>query len=225
MRNKIFVKEDFKFDLQRFDSAFSGGDGSQTNPYQIASVEDLQQLANDVNGGNTYYGKYFIVTANIDLSGVANFTPIGDQNTSAFAGTFDGNNSEYTISGMKINRRDFHQGLFGYNSGTIKNVTLLNVDITNRKQNNIGGIAGYNEGARLQVAQSRAISEVINMSAALSATMVSAVKSKTARLTRKSTAIVMSAGLSVSTIHPERLYKTTLSTATRARSVKIGTHA
>ena len=146
MRNKIFVTEDFKFDLQRFTGAFSGGDGSQTNPYEIKSVEDLQQLANDVNGGNTYYGKYFIVTANIDLSSVANFTPIGNQNTSAFAGTFDGNNSEYTISGMKINRGDWCQGLFGANSGTIKNVTLLNVDITKNSANNIGGLVGKNEG-------------------------------------------------------------------------------
>ena len=110
MKNKIFVMNDFKFDLQRFDSAFGGGDGSQKNPYQIASVQDLQQLASDVNGGNTYYGKYFKVTANIDLSGVANWLPIGDKSNSfgnksnSFAGTFDGNNSEYTISGMKIDR-------------------------------------------------------------------------------------------------------------------------
>jgi hypothetical protein len=38
--------------------AFNGG-GTQTNPYQITSVSDLQQLASDVNGGNSYEGYYF----------------------------------------------------------------------------------------------------------------------------------------------------------------------
>ena len=54
MKNKIFVSNDFKFDLQRFDSAFGGGDGSADNPYLIASVADLQQLATDVKNGNSY---------------------------------------------------------------------------------------------------------------------------------------------------------------------------
>ena len=56
MRNKIFIIKNFTFDLQRFDSTFSGGDGSEDNPYQIASVEDLQQLSNDdkEEGGFNY---------------------------------------------------------------------------------------------------------------------------------------------------------------------------
>lgn len=39
--------KDFKFDLQRF----FAGSGTEADPYQIASVADLQQLASDVNGG------------------------------------------------------------------------------------------------------------------------------------------------------------------------------
>ncbi len=55
----------FTFDIQRFD--FSGS-GTETDPYEISTAADLQQLATDVNGGNTYSGSYFKVTANIDLS-------------------------------------------------------------------------------------------------------------------------------------------------------------
>lgn len=47
------------------DSAFSGGSGTQADPYQIASTSDLNQLATDVNGGNGYSGKYFVLTADI----------------------------------------------------------------------------------------------------------------------------------------------------------------
>ena len=60
---------DFIFDLQRFDSTFGDGSGtSAEDPYQIATVEHLQQLATDVNNGITYENKYFKVTADIDLS-------------------------------------------------------------------------------------------------------------------------------------------------------------
>ncbi len=142
-------KNKFTFDLQRFDSAFSGGDGSETNPYQISSVADLQQLSTDVKNGNSYEDKYFKLMANLDLSGVANWTPIGNQYTSAFAGTFDGNNANYTISNVTVNGSkvsNFDLGLFGYNRGTIKNVTLLNINITRSTGNNHGGIVGFNSG-------------------------------------------------------------------------------
>ena len=48
-------------------SAFSGGDGTSGNPFQIASVADLRQLATDVNSGTTYSGKYFKLINDIDF--------------------------------------------------------------------------------------------------------------------------------------------------------------
>jgi len=136
-------KNKFTFDLQRFDSAFSGGDGSETNPYQISSVVDLQQLSTDVKNGNSYEDKYFKLMANIDLSGVANFTPIGKQYSSAFAGTFDGNNANYKISNLTITSGDKFVGLFGYiRGGTIKNVSLVNANISGSEC--VGGIVGKN---------------------------------------------------------------------------------
>ena len=45
---------------------FSGGNGSEGNPYEIASYDDLLTLRNNVNNGNTYKNCYFRQTANID---------------------------------------------------------------------------------------------------------------------------------------------------------------
>ena len=116
---------DFKFDVQRF--AFSGGNGTENNPYLISSLADLEQLRNDVNGGNGYDGKYLKVTKDITLSD--NRTPIGET-VNQFRGTFDGDG--HNISGLKIYHTDhqLYDGLFGcVKNATIKNVNLTNVSI------------------------------------------------------------------------------------------------
>ena len=82
------MNENFYFELLRF----FGGNGTADNPYKINSEDDLRQLANDVNDGNNYRGKFFILTADITLDG--EWTPIGDfvdrKNNEPFSGTFDG---------------------------------------------------------------------------------------------------------------------------------------
>ena len=135
-----FIGTTFQFDLQRFDSAFSGGTGTEADPYKISSVADLQQLATDVNGGNNYSGKYFKVTADIDLSSISNFTPIGTEDN-PFKGTFDGGG--YKISNLKINMSEADEvGLFGeVNGGTIKNVTLESASVTGC--NYVGALVGF----------------------------------------------------------------------------------
>lgn len=96
------------FDIQRF-ALF--GKGTSTEPYYIPDVEDLAQLAADVNAGESYEGKFFKVTANLDISGYTNWTPIGN-NANTFKGTFDG--YSYTINGLTINNpSENYQGLFG----------------------------------------------------------------------------------------------------------------
>ena len=72
--------------------------------------------------------------------GGSNWTPISD-----FAGTFDGNNK--TITGLTINQSAMDNiGLFASiaESGTVKNLTLDNVDIT--AGSNVGAVAGLNRG-------------------------------------------------------------------------------
>ena len=139
------------------DSTFSGGNGSQGNPYQIATTADLDQLAADVNSGyKNYYNKYFVLTADItythgDSETENNYTAIGsyDMQNKFFMGTFDGQN--HTISGIRIyksgnDNADKFQGLFGQisSNATVKNVILADARITGDRYT--GGIAGYNDG-------------------------------------------------------------------------------
>ena len=124
------------------------GDGTKTNPYLISTVEDLTYFAFNVNSGDNYSGKYVTLMADINFGGNASnmWSPIGWYDTSiskanTFAGTFDGNG--HTISGLYTNTTNNYQGLFGYNAGTVKNLTVKG-DITGG--NYVGGIAGYNIG-------------------------------------------------------------------------------
>ena len=79
------------------------------------------------------------LTANIDLIGFTNWTPIG-----TFTATFDGNNK--TISNLTINRAgESNIGLFSIVSGaTIKNLKLANVDITG--DGSVGALVGQTTG-------------------------------------------------------------------------------
>ena len=146
----------------RADSAFSGGDGSEGDPYRIKTTADLNQLATDVNGGNTYSGTYFKMTADIAYayttawndatSTESNYTAIGcclgniSTKHHPFSGTFDGDG--HTVSGIRIYKNsgnvwtDSFQGLFGYvENGTVRNVTVADARITGEQ--NVGGIAGW----------------------------------------------------------------------------------
>ena len=157
------------------DSAFSGGDGSSGNPYKISNTADLNQLAADVNGGNGYNGKYFVLTADITYDGTENnFTLIGD-NLHIFYGTFDGDGK--TISGINTNKKTEYQGIFGFVDGTVKNLFVSNCSIVGvhttgviagqirngtiencRVENNVtlsgniyvGGIVGYSHGGTIK---------------------------------------------------------------------------
>lgn len=83
--------------------------------YKITSTEGLQKLATLVNNKNSGEGSTFVLMNDIDLSSIANWTPIGDDRDSRFRGNFYGNG--YMISNMKISNSDFldeAKGLFGY---------------------------------------------------------------------------------------------------------------
>lgn len=139
--------------MQRFDSAFSGGSGTQADPYKISSQADLEQLARDVNSegnegnydANRYKGKYFKLTNDIALTG--NWAPIGTSTFYVFAGNFDGDG--HIISNLTINQTEgfsYVSGLFGYvYTGRISNLHLTNVN-TNSNAVNVGTIAAYTYG-------------------------------------------------------------------------------
>lgn len=167
--------------------------GSQDNPYVISTPEHLLRLSQIVNGGmawnsiqNTvtagvciapqttakatsrdYKDAYFLVTANVDMSGyistdgVYNFLPIGTRSTQnqtelPFSATFDGGDntityvynvgSFYNVDGARTN----YVGLFGYlNGATISNLKVASNGGLSITDNDgivgieyVGGIAG-----------------------------------------------------------------------------------
>ena len=108
--------------------------------YEISEASELAWLAAAVNGtrteGNTYAGKTFVLTQDIDLCG-HNWTPIGFNGS--FNGIFDGNGK--TISNLVVLGYNSTVGLFGntYN-GEIKNVTIKDAKVSGRL--NVGVVAG-----------------------------------------------------------------------------------
>ena len=118
----------------------AGADGSEAKPYIIKTTAGLDLLAQRVNAGNRYEGKFFKLDADIeyDKNTENNFTPIGDNNH-YFMGAFDGNGK--TISGININNSSaYNQGIFGRVDGTVKNLIISNCSIEGYQK--IGAIAG-----------------------------------------------------------------------------------
>ena len=114
-------------------SALSGS-GTEVDPYLVSSSADIIKIHDDLDG-------YYKLTADIDMTGIE-FEPIGNENEGAFTGTIDGNG--HTISNLDINLpENKYVGLVGYLEGTVKQLTLEDVDACGYKY--VGGIAGYSE--------------------------------------------------------------------------------
>jgi hypothetical protein len=126
---------------------FAGGSGTPQDPWQVETAGQLNQVRN-------YLESCFIQTADIYL-GVAPFNeyegwePIGKPYRQPYSGpSFQGvyNGNGHSITGLYINRPEVdNQGLFGFSNGTIKNLGLEEIDV--RGFENVGGLAGLNEGS------------------------------------------------------------------------------
>ena len=106
----------------------------------------MKLLAEKVNSGVTYEGKYFKQTADIDLNNETNWTPIGTENN-FFQGTFDGGGHQ--ITKLKITGGSY-AGLFGYvgyAKGADANAVAViqNCNVTGEVNGSryTGGIVGY----------------------------------------------------------------------------------
>ena len=117
--------------------AYEAGAFVEDVTYSISSEEELAKFAELVNAGNSGAGSTFVLTKDLDLSGISNWTPIGYSVdvSKFFSGVFDGNG--HVISNLKINDTSgAFQGLFGLvgsfdpnNYVEIKNLGLENVNI------------------------------------------------------------------------------------------------
>ena len=120
-------------------------DPDNENTYLITTPAELAWVAEQVNSKTEYFaGKTIKLMNDIDLSG-SYWTPVGNVNdypTVTFKGTFDGQN--HVISNLTASDDAAvyaAAGLFGSITGTVKNVTLKNVNI--RSTHYAGAVVGY----------------------------------------------------------------------------------
>ena len=117
---------------------------SNTNTYTVYNADGLMNVAELVNGGKTDIN--ITLDKNIDLTGKG-WTPIGTSFRNSYTGTFDG--SGHTITGLTVTTNDQFAGLFGClgDAGTVKNVVMEGVQITNNHSSGYaGGVAGSGDG-------------------------------------------------------------------------------
>lgn len=148
--------------------SFSGGTGTQGDPWLIASQADLTALAEFLNSGNAEqfdaddagvgncHGYYFKQTADIDLTGVT-WEPIGYSGSYYFAGNYDGGGHSITnaVSTGKVDPEGFATaGIFGWVAfGSVENLHVKNANFVATGQNNysyVGGIAGVCYGSSIE---------------------------------------------------------------------------
>lgn len=143
-------------------------DSDSDGVYEIGNAGQLYWFADKVNNENATYGSAnAVLTDNItvnegvldasgnlvsDTSGFRSWTPIGTSAENQFTGIFDGNDK--TISGLYYNVTSSsgycNAGLFGNNSGTIKNVgvedSYFKIDCAGTIACYVGGLCGFNGG-------------------------------------------------------------------------------
>jgi len=130
------------------------GSGTETDPYQIGSLEDLITFRDSVNAGETKYnapGVYVVLTDDIDMEDTDWSVNIGDDCNATFDGIFDGqNHTIYNLTSTETAQKAdgyICTGLFGaiYGDAVVKNLTIENVtiDTGDFTGNNVAAVVGF----------------------------------------------------------------------------------
>lgn len=149
-------------------TAWTQGDGSEQTPFLIENEAQLSHLQQTVTAGETYQGKFFRLTADLDMAGkqmpsIGNYNDYTTQEnpelvreSKVFRGTFDGdfhtidnltivnNNADPTLGGV---------GLFAisYPETYICNLILgNNVTIEGGDFDCVAGFVGYGSGGKVE---------------------------------------------------------------------------
>lgn len=133
--------------MKAFDAfLFSGGAGTEDNPYKIGRSTDIKDLVSYTASADAdrFRGKHYLQTADIDMSSEGTLSPICSNSSKPFSGHYDGGN--HSIAGLKVTSASA-AGLFAYADGaTIRNVSLKGCNVTSTG-GNVGVVAGYSCGA------------------------------------------------------------------------------
>lgn len=128
-------------------TAYSGGNGTQQDPYVITSTGELAFLAKEVNEGKDYSGIYFHLGKELNLS-EAVWVPIGNGKSRIFKGVFDGNG--YRINQMSISGDYNYRGLFGHTGEGSKIMNLQITSSTIEGAAYVGAITGYSKSTKIE---------------------------------------------------------------------------
>ena len=130
-------------------SLYSGGEGTEANPYQISSAEELVYLSGQTNEGKTLENTYFKLTDDIDLDGIE-YTRMAQ-----FSGTLDGDG--HTIRNMHLEYKGAnHLALIAVLTGTVRNLHVEGVvkkemkTTAERIVQRIAGVVGANNGGLVE---------------------------------------------------------------------------
>lgn len=124
--------------------SFSGGSGTEQDPFLIASADDLKMLSY-VSDDDLMRSSFYKQTADIDLA-AESFAPIGSIDT-PFTGRYDGDG--HVISNLNVSTEGANAGLFGYIKGaTVENISIQNATVVSGA-NYAGAIAGVLNGGNI----------------------------------------------------------------------------
>ena len=123
-------------------------DGTETKPYAVITVAHLQAIgaADPAGTLTTRLAGRYALARDIDLSDIANWTPIGD-GTNKFTGSFDGQGFE--ISGLNSSGHQY-AGLFGrVENASLSNIGVLvgNISTSSGHNSYAGGLVGRADGS------------------------------------------------------------------------------
>ena len=142
--------------LRLFDTAVTAsaadfeGDGSATSPYLIASAADWNALADAVNSGESYSGKYFKLTEDISVSTMIGKNSHGGGSHIPFSGTFDGDGHILTVN---INSSSTHGAapFCGVQNAVIKNLKVEGSVVGGIHSSGLVGTTSSNDSGTLTI--------------------------------------------------------------------------
>ncbi len=132
--------------ISAWSQTFSGGTGTEADPYKITKADDFTELATLVNdSAKSFSGQYFALQNDITFPSTFTYTPIGKwvsysvQNK--FDGVFDGNNHTLTDLVLDSKTGDRLGGMFAVvdKNGVIKNLNLANPKVTVNAGTSVSG--------------------------------------------------------------------------------------